>query len=404
MNLTSYQQELLDGAHGKGKAMAMRIQTVVGEAFGARELVPVTRAHVALSAQEADTWFASKLLDAGAVCAVSPTVNPGYDLSFFTARGLVDEVGSALMRRTHEVYRALGATLTYSCTPYLFENIPRYGEIAAFSETSATVYVNSVLGARTHRESSASALCAAVTGFTPLYGMLLPQNRRATVLVDVRARVETPFDYALLGLTAPKLGGGVPVFTGLAPHMTTESLITLGTQLNVAGVCDLYHIVGVTPDARDVCDALGGAAPERTVTVTDEDLEAARRAWSPHRKDEPLEFVMLGCPHYTWRQVCELSALLEGRRAKAAVWVLTSSAVLELATRTGLTARLTELGCTLVAGTCVDEAACWSHLRGASGVTDSPKCAYYMRSFGVEPTVHDTKTCVRWALEGRTDA
>lgn len=402
MKLTQEQQAALDGKRGKGLAMAMRIQTVVGEAFGAPALVPVTRAHVALSGQEADTWFAEKLLTAGAFCAVPPTVNPGYDVPFFSQRGLVDAESSALMQRAHGVYKALGATLSYSCTPYLFENIPRFGEIVSFSETSATVYVNSVLGARTHRESSASSLCAAVTGFAPLYGMLLAENRRATVLVDVQARVETPYDYAMLGLTAPKIGAGLPVFTGLAPHMTTEALIALGTQLNVAGVCDMYHIAGVTPEAADAQAALGGKAPVRTVTITDEDLQQARDAWSPAVPDAPLEFVMLGCPHYTWRQVTQLAALLGGRRAKAAVWVLTSSAVLELAERTGLRQELAQLGCTLVAGTCIDEAPCWGFLSGATGVTDSPKCAYYMRSFGVKPTVRDAATCVRWALEGRT--
>ena len=90
--------------------------------------------------------------------------------------------------------------MTYSCTPYLADNVPEYGEITAFSETNATIYVNAVLGARTNRESAASALCAAVTGFVPEYGMLLDQNRRGTVAVEVEARLDTDFDYAVLGL------------------------------------------------------------------------------------------------------------------------------------------------------------------------------------------------------------
>ena len=80
MDLTLYQQEMLDGRFGKGKAMAMRIQVAIGDGFRAQRMVPITRAHVALSAQEADTWFARKLRDAGAVCAIPPTVNPGYCL------------------------------------------------------------------------------------------------------------------------------------------------------------------------------------------------------------------------------------------------------------------------------------------------------------------------------------
>ena len=64
MKLTDHQQKMLDGAFGKGKAMAMQIQIGVGKCFDAERLVPVSRAHVSLSAQEADIWFAGKLLDA----------------------------------------------------------------------------------------------------------------------------------------------------------------------------------------------------------------------------------------------------------------------------------------------------------------------------------------------------
>ena len=40
----------------------------------------------------------------------------------------------------------LGARMNYSCTPYLFDNVPRQNEIISFSESSATPYVNSVWG------------------------------------------------------------------------------------------------------------------------------------------------------------------------------------------------------------------------------------------------------------------
>ena len=64
MTLTQYQQDMLDGRYGKGKSMAMRIQKAIGDGFRARRMVPITRAHAALSAQEADTWFARKMRDA----------------------------------------------------------------------------------------------------------------------------------------------------------------------------------------------------------------------------------------------------------------------------------------------------------------------------------------------------
>lgn len=400
MKLTQEQKAMLDGAYGKGKAMAMQIQAAVGESFEAERMVPITRAHVALSAQEADTWFAEKLLAAGASCAVPPTVNPGFSLEYFGKKGLPDEAAAAHMRKTHRVYQELGAILTYSCTPYLFDNIPRYGERVAFSETSATIYVNSVLGARTNRESSASALCAAVTGYAPEYGMLLSENRLGTVEVRVEAPVQSEFDYACLGLLGKKIGKGIPVFTGLSPDVSTEALIALGAQLNVSGMYELYHIAGVTPDAPTAEAAFGGKKPQRVVTVTKKDLDEALEHYSPS-EESGIEFVILGCPHYTYRQIEEVDRLLDGGCAKIPVWILTSGAVTGLSETTGLRRRLEEKGVELIADTCVDQACCWKKLTAGRGITDSPKSAYYMATFGTDMVIRDRETCIRWALGGR---
>ena len=403
MELSKHQQEMLDGKHGKGKAMAMQIQVAIGEGFRAERMLPVSKAHVALSAQEADVWFASKMRDAGAACAVAPTVNPGYCLDYFQSKGLLkDKQAADLMRRCHEVYSELGAIMTYSCTPYLFGNIPHYGEIVSYSETSVSVYANSVLGARTHREGAASSLCAAITGYVPEYGILLDENRFGTVLVKVEAKVESDFEYSALGLTGAEIGDGVPVFQGLDTHMSTEALIALGTQLNISGVCDKYHIIGVTPDSRSLAEAFGGQKPQREVTITGEVIEKALKRYSPKAKPG-IDFVMLGCPHYTFDQVARVAQLLGGEKSRADIWILTSSAVKDLTVNMGLAEELASLGVRLVPDTCVDQKACFSHLAGAGGVSDSPKCAYYMGAFGVEVAVRDLETCLKWAKNGKAD-
>lgn len=399
MTLTQYQQDMLDGRYGKGKSMAMRIQKAIGDGFRARRMVPITRAHAALSAQEADTWFARKMRDAGAKCAIPPTVNPGYCLKYFEKIGIIDEKSSILMRETHQVYQDLGAILTYSCTPYLFGNIPRYGEVVSFSETSVTVYANSVLGARTNRESSASALCAAITGFVPEYGMLLDENRLGTVLVQVDAPLKSEFDFALLGLNAKRIGPGVPVFTGIdSSTVTTEGLIALGAQLNVAGMIDIFHMVGVTPDAPNLERAFGASEPQRIVTITQKHLDEQQALLSKHYRQ--ADFVLLGCPHYTYDQVCRSAQILNESPAAVPVWILTSAAVVDLAWSTGVARQLEQNGAALVPDTCVDEAPCWGHLAGQHGYTDSPKCAYYMRAFGVELEVANRETCLNLAAKG----
>lgn len=54
MKLTQDQQDLLDGKFGEGAKLAMKVQVAIGESFGAERMVPITRAHVALSNQDAD--------------------------------------------------------------------------------------------------------------------------------------------------------------------------------------------------------------------------------------------------------------------------------------------------------------------------------------------------------------
>ena len=74
MILTDEQKAMLDGKYGEGAAYAMKIQVGIGECFDAERMVPIKRAHVALSNQAGDLWFAEKLVKAGAHCRVAPTV------------------------------------------------------------------------------------------------------------------------------------------------------------------------------------------------------------------------------------------------------------------------------------------------------------------------------------------
>ena len=206
MKLTSEQQDMLDGKYSEGAAYAMKIQVAIGECFDARRMVPITRAHVALSNQQADLWFCEKLVNAGARCRVTPTVNPGFCYDFFTKKNMVDEEFADLMQRTHNAYKKIGAELTYNCTPYIDTNVPMFGEITAYSESSATPFVNSVWGARSNREGANSALCAAITGFVPEYGLLLDENRKGNILVRVEADIKDDYDYHILGMLGKKIG------------------------------------------------------------------------------------------------------------------------------------------------------------------------------------------------------
>ena len=400
MDLTQDDRRMLDGEEGEGTALAMRVLVGVGEAFDAPHLVDVTRTHVALSNQEADTWFAKRLADGGAYSRVPPTVNPGFDIDYFEHHTDLPADARAHMQLTHDTYRRLGARLTYNCTPYLELNIPRQGEVVAFSESSATPFVNSVWGARTNRESSQSALCSAVVGRTPLYGLLLDENRTGRVVVDVQAELADEFDYHLLGYVVPGMvEADIPVFTGIPPSVTPEALMNLGAQLNTAGAVSMYHIVGVTPEAPTLEAALGGREAEARVVVKDEDLRRRREMLSEPPGD--VDFVMMGCPHLTVRQVSEIARAVDGQSLKAELWICASFATREILKRTGDLALIEAAGGHVCADTCIDQP-CWHHLFGRRGMTDSPKCLYYASMRGMHFTLGRLSECVEAAISGRS--
>src|SRR2546421_487136 len=80
--------------------------------------------------------------------------------------------------------RALGCRATWTDAPYQSGHRPRRGEVVAWAEGGAVAFCNSVLGARCNRQQDLSDLCAALTGRAPCWGLHLPENRRARILVD----------------------------------------------------------------------------------------------------------------------------------------------------------------------------------------------------------------------------
>ncbi len=398
MELTKEEKDMLEGKYGDGTALAMEIQVGIGEAFRAKRMVEITRAHVALSNQEADLWFVEKLVNGGAKCKVPPTVNPPFNLEYFQEVSSIPADEAEIVQRTREAYKKIGAKLTYNCTPYLEMNIPRPNEITAYSESSATPFINSVYGARTNREAAQSALCAAVTGRVPLYGFLLKENRKGDVLVEVKAELKDDFDYQMLGYCVPKkIDYGIPVFTGFPKNPSPEGLMNLGAQLNTAGAVSIFHVEGVTPEATTLEEAFQGEEPRKKVTVTQDDLDRMREEISS--KDGEIDFAMFGCPHLTIDQIAVIAEKLKGRKLTAELWICTSSITKELAIRMGYYEIIRNAGGHIVEDTCIDQP-CWHHLYGKVGVTDSPKCAYYTKRRNMEFIIRSISECVEAAVKG----
>ena len=399
MYLTKEEQQMLDGELGVGTQRAMELLVAIGDAYDAEKMIPVSRAHAASSGQEGDLYFVELLAEGGARCRVPTSTNPVYDLTYFHGLFDIPKGEAEVARRVMEAYKRVGAILSWSCIPYLSENIPLYGETVAFSESSATPYVNSVIGARTNREAAQSALASGIIGKTPKYGLHIKENRRGTFLVDVKASLRDEFDYTLLGYYVGKVVGyGVPVLTGLPRRPSTEELINFCAMSNTSGAISMFYMPGYTVEASTVEEAFQGDLPKDKVTVTDgalrevdEELQTANGR---------IDFVMLGCPHYTLKQLGEVARLLDGKKVQNGVsfWVCTSATTKVLSDKTGHTDAIEKAGGRVVVDTCIDEP-CWIAYKEKVGMTDSPKCAYYRRF--KEVMVARLQDCVEAAVKGR---
>jgi predicted aconitase len=381
MHLNRENEQALKGEFGSGTQAAMELLVAIGEAFDAQRMIPIKRAHAASSGQEGDLFFVEILAKGGAHCKVITTTNPIVDSGYFeNFINIADEHEEASVAgRTKDYYRQIGAVMSWSCIPYLAENIPEYGEHVAFSESSATPYVNSVIGALSNRESIQTALAAGVIGETPEYGMHMKENRKGTALVKVEANLKDGYSYSLLGqYVGKKLSSEIPVFIGIPKRPTIDQYINLCAMMNVTGAVPMFYIPGITVEAKTEQEAFAGNIPKDKITVTDRELRETHEELQT--TTGPVDTVILGCPHYNLDQLSELANLLNGKKIRDGVsfWVNTSATTKLLAERTGYIALIEESGAHVVTDTCIDMF-CWNNLKGKTGMTDSPKCAYYRR-------------------------
>lgn len=405
MFLTDEEKQILNGAEGAGKQKAMEMLYALGVTFDAERLIPIKRAHVALSGQEGDTYWCELLVEGGATCAVPPTTNPYWDTDYLTRFFDVTKEELDLANRTGDAYRKIGAILTYHCAPGVCSNVPFFGEHIAFSESSATPYVNGALGARSNRESSISALAAAVIGKTPYYGYHIDENRYGDLLIEVDADLNECYDWGILGHCVGDIAGSlnpVLVFKN-KPNPSQEDFLYFSAEAATSGAVAMFHMVGITPEAPTLEAAFGGKKiPSPEAVITTKTLKDREAKLTEAKGD--INLVMLGCPHYTYNQLLDVARLFSGRKVShnTAFWILAESGAVELAERSHLRQQLELLGVRMVGNTCIDEP-CWKSFEGHLGLTDSPKCAYYRERRGQPFAIRRLSECVEAAIKGRLD-
>lgn len=167
---------------------------------------------------------------------------------------------------------------------------------------------------------------------------------------------------------------------------------------NTSGAVSMFYMPRFTVEASTVEEAFQGDTPVDKISVTDHEL---RRAYEELQTTSGrIDFVLLGCPHYTLKQIEEVASLLNGKKIHDDVsfWVCTSATAKILAERIGYVDVIGKAGGHVVVDTCIDEP-CWIAYRDKVGMTDSPKCAYYRRF--KEAMVARLKDCVEAAIRGK---
>ena len=377
MELTQTEKDILEGQEGEATRKAMEILVAIGTIYSADRLLPVASVQIAGVSYdnlgEAGLEFLAEMAAQAGKTRVLTTLNPaGMDIENWQSLG-IDADFARNQQRVIEAYTSMGVVPTCSCTPYLFGNLPHYGEHIAWAESSAVCYANSVLGARSNREGGPSALAAALTGKTPNYGMHLPENRHPSFTVQVQATLNGTHDFGTLGIAigqaieARKVKA-IPYIRGI-PAASLEELKSLCASIATYGGLALFHMEGITPESTLY------EAPEDGMRIARSDLEAANRFLNQMPAADQVDFVSLGCPHLSLQEIARVADQLKGKKVTKPFWITTARPTKRIADQMGYTTIIEAAGAIFATDTCCVVAP----IRGrfTAIATDSAKACYY---------------------------
>jgi len=418
LKLAADEEDMLSGKKGRAVQKAMELLVKYGEALGAERLITtnnVCGANVFSpvpglpSFESQDQTFSQISLDSDEtleipkVRAYSCQLIGRMDSRHWKLQGISQETHD-LITDSESYNAAHGIQLMNTCTPYQVGNVPVKGEHCAWMESSAVIYINSVLGARSNVEGRESTAAAMLTGKIPYWGYHLDEQRLGTHYVDVEVEVEDFIDWGLLGYFVGKMvGDQVPVLDHVTSTSSLSKLKHFGAAASSSGGVEMYHIPGITAEAKTVAEAFGSNKPLHTFKFGNRERLQTYEDLNSRGKDTQVDLVMLGCPHANIEQIWEICRLLEGKRvhSNTALWIFTPHPIRELADRNGYTKQLEDAGAVLMSDTCP---AIGRFVPNGTKViaTDSAKQVHYLPAImGVQGWFGTTRDCVNAAITGR---
>lgn len=422
MKLTDQEKAMLNGDGGAAKRKAMDLLIRYGEALGAERFVDTNnvtgvpgsasdflREYYKDRGTSYDAIFSLFDLDSDEIVEVprmsvySCHLQGGLDPQLSVIQGktpeqladyLSDEAGVA----------AHGIQILKTCTPYLAGNVPVKGEHCAWMESSAVVFGNSVIGARVNVEGRESTSAAMLTGKIPDWGFHRDEYRFGTHHIEVEVPVTDVFNWGMLGYFAGDVvQENIPVITGQIGDASLTKHKHFGAAAASSGGVEMYHMVGITPEAASYDMAFGTRKPVETFRYGKSERRKVYDTLNSVGSNPNVDYVMLGCPHASIEQIWEAVNLLNGQKIHSGVslWIFTSRSVKSVADTTGYTKIIRDAGGYIMTDTC--SAFGRTMPPGAKVVAlDSAKQAHYLPAMmGLEAWFGDTRDCINAALTGR---
>ena len=396
MHLTKNEQKMLDGEEGNAVKKSMEILVALGNIYGAEKLIDVGSVQISgvsyHNLGDAGLEFLDEMAKDGKV-RVLTTLNPaGMDLENWQNLG-IDPEFARKQKLVIDAFEKMGIIVSCTCTPYLIGNLPLYGEHIAWAESSAVTFANSVIGAKTNREGGPSALAAAFVGKTPCYGLHLDENRVPDIRIEVTAELSKFSDWGALGYCIGNAASGkIPYITGIK-EATVDELKSFCASVVTFGSKPLFYMKDITPAFEKV------PPPTEKVTVDQKALQAGYDAINDEAED--IDFVCIGCPHASIKEISQIAKLLEGKKISPTTefWVATSRPAKQLADSRGYTKTIEDAGGKFACDTCMAVAPLKGRFKAIA--TTSAKGCYYSRHNLMLTKMGSLEECIQSGVTGK---
>lgn len=324
MILTADQQAILDGQKGETLAKVMKTLVMFGEAFGAEKMVEVTSEYnhlvtsFGLKALTPVYELMEKLIAEGVKSGQKFSADPRPLDPNVPSNILQNFIFKKFMYSKQDYYEKQLEKLglmdkdAFTCTCYMSEvgNKPKEGDVLSWSESSAVVYANSVLGARCNRNSGIMDIMGSIVGYVPYFGLLTDEGRKATWVVKVKTS-KKPEAQLLGSAIGMKVMEDVPFIFGLDQWLgdtldekSCTYLKDFGAATASNGAVGLYHVANLTPEAKKQGEALIAEGAKEYV-IDDAELERVKASYPVIWKDKNAKpkLCFMGCPHMSLEQL-----------------------------------------------------------------------------------------------------